>query len=119
YFIYSIRGDKAAYVEVPKLDAGVMDDKDFRFNEIALPAAQARGELKLKLRAALTAAGLYEKEAEAMVKTWDDSWLGEPGLRVLYVLPQKWADGVLPVKITPAPAEMKRVFVGRAEIITN
>lgn len=119
YFIYSIRGNKAALVEEPVLDPGVMDDKNFKFDEIARPADEVRQELGAKLCAALTKAGLYDREAAAMVKTWDDSWLGEPGLRVLYVMPQQWANEVLPVKISPAPAEMKRVFVGRAEILTN
>lgn len=118
YFIYAVRGEKAALVEVPVLDAGVMDDKDFKFDEIARPAASVRSELAGKLRSTLTRAGLYEKEAASMVKTWEDSWLGEQGLRVLYPLPEKWADEVLPLKISPAPKELKRVFVGRAEMIT-
>ena len=53
-----------------------------------------------------------------MVKTWDDSWFAEQGTRVLYTLPQQWTDGVLPLAITPAPKEVRRVFVGRAELIT-
>ena len=27
-----------------------------------------------------------------MIRTWEDSWFGEPGLRVLYTLPRSWAD---------------------------
>ncbi len=119
FFIYSIRGDKAALVEEPKLDAGVMDDKEFKFDAIARPASEVRAALTAKLRAALISAGLYEKEAAAMVKTWDDSWLGEQGLRVLYVLPQKWSHEVLPLKFSPAPKDLTRVFVGRAEILTT
>lgn len=65
----------------------------------------------------LVASGLYEREAEAMIKTWRDSWF-EEGLRVFYILPRAATDGVLPVKIEPAPAELVRVLVGRAEIIT-
>jgi hypothetical protein len=118
FFVYAVRGNKAALVEEPVLDAKVMDDKEFKFDKIARPIAEVRAELAAKLRAALTNAGLYEKEAAAMVKTWDDSWLGEQGTRVLYLLPQKWSDTVLPLTITPAPKEVKRVFVGRAEIIT-
>jgi hypothetical protein len=105
-------------VEVPVLPAKVMDDKDFKFDQIARPAAEVRTELADKLRTALTSKGLYAKEAAAMVKTWDESWFGEQGTRVLYILPPKWADEVLPLKITPAPKELKRVFVGRAELIT-
>jgi hypothetical protein len=65
----------------------------------------------------LVAQGLYEKEAAAMVKTWRDSWF-EEGLRVFYILPRRETDVILPVTIKPQPAELARVFVGRAEIIT-
>jgi hypothetical protein len=62
--------------------------------------------------------GLYKLEAKAMVKTWNDSWFSEEGLRVLYTLPRSWTDRTLPLKISPAPTEVVRVMVGRAEIIT-
>jgi len=52
-----------------------------------------------------------------MVNTWEDSWL-EDGTRVLYILPKAWTDEVLPLTITPAPQEVARVMVGRAEVIT-
>ncbi len=82
------------------------------------PLDIARKELASKLQAGLVRAGLYESEASAMVKTWDDSWFAENGTRVLYVLPSAWADRVLPLTLTPAPREVARVFVGRAEVIT-
>jgi hypothetical protein len=61
--------------------------------------------------------GLYAKEAKAMVKTWRDSWF-EPGLRVFYTVPRMATAHVLPLSMNPAPAELVRVLVGRAEIIT-
>jgi len=61
--------------------------------------------------------GLYEKEARAMIKTWQDSWF-EEGLRVYYLVPRKVIDTLLPITIRPRPHEITRVFVGRAEIIT-
>ena len=118
FFIYAVRGDKAALVKVPALDAKVTDDVKFRFDTIARPVAEVRVELGNELRRALVSEGLYEREADAMVKTWEDSWFDEQGTRVLYTLPQMWSDQVLPLKITPAPKELKRVFVGRAELIT-
>jgi hypothetical protein len=74
--------------------------------------------LAAALRSALVRQGLYEKEAAAMVKTWETSWLHEPGLRVLYTLPRAWTDRTLPLTISPAPKALERVMVGRAEIIT-
>ena len=73
--------------------------------------------LLMDLKQVLTAGGLYEREAEAMVKTWRDSWF-EEGLRVFYLLPRRTTDEILPVTIEPRPAELVRVLVGRAEVIT-
>src|SRR5262249_34435724 len=53
-----------------------------------------------------------------MVKTWKDSWFEEEGIRVLYVLPKKWTDEILPMSIIPQPHELVRVMVGRAELIS-
>jgi hypothetical protein len=52
-----------------------------------------------------------------MVKTWEDTW-SEEGLRAFYVLPRQQTDAVLPLEITPKPAKLVRVLVGRMEIMT-
>jgi hypothetical protein len=52
-----------------------------------------------------------------MVETWRDSWF-EEGTRVFYLIPRKTVDAILPLTVTPAPAETARAFVGRMEIIT-
>lgn len=70
-----------------------------------------------ELKQILVASGLYEREAEAMIKTWRDSWF-EEGMRVFYVLPRQTTDTVLPITIEPSPAELVRVLVGRTEVIT-
>lgn len=70
-----------------------------------------------ELEATLISQGLFAKEARAMVRTWQDSWF-EEGLRVFYIVPRKTTDEILPITITPAPANLSRVLVGRAEIIT-
>jgi hypothetical protein len=70
-----------------------------------------------RLRQSLVAAGLYDKEADAMIKTWRNSWF-EPGMRVFYVLPRSATDAVLPITIDPRPDELVRVLVGRTEVIT-
>lgn len=73
--------------------------------------------LLVDLRQILVASGLYEKEAEAMIKTWRSSWF-EEGMRVFYLLPRRTTDEILPVTIDPRPAELVRVLVGRAEVST-
>ncbi len=66
---------------------------------------------------ALVGAGLYEKEAKAMLATWRDSWF-EEGLRVIYLVPRAMTDEVLPLQVTPAPSSSVRVLVGRFEVLT-
>ena len=60
----------------------------------------------------LAAAGLYGKEAAAMIETWRDSWF-EVGMRVFYVLPRAEVDRVLPLQIKPAPAQVAREAITR------
>ncbi len=51
-----------------------------------------------------------------MLATWRDSWF-EEGLRVFYILPRTAVDSVLPMSVTPSPASLVRVFVGRVELL--
>lgn len=74
-------------------------------------------ELSEAVVAALVEEKLYEKEARAMVKTWETSWFGEEGTRLFYMLPQSITDELLPLKIDPVPDETVRVMVGRLEIM--
>lgn len=117
-FLYIVRGDKALLEPLGAIDASdEVRSVAYDFQK-ARPLAEVRADFGKKLQAAIVAGGLYEKEAAAMVKTWDDSWFGEQGMRVLYTLPQTWSDRVLPLTFSPAPREIKRVFVGRAEMFT-
>jgi hypothetical protein len=61
--------------------------------------------------------GLYLDEAQAMVRTWNDSWF-EEGSRLIYIVPPQFVDKILPLSINPAPAQTVRVFVGRLELVT-
>lgn len=118
-FVFSRRGGRAAVLPLEPLAPGTVVEREFDFERLAGPLSEVRARLAASLRAALASAGLYPREAAAMVQTWDDSWFDEPGTRVLYLLPAGWAEHILPLRITPAPAEIRRVFVGRAEIITE
>jgi hypothetical protein len=74
-------------------------------------------QLRQDLETALIAQGLFPKEAQAMVETWQDSWF-EEGSRLIYVVPSSEVDAILPLQITPTPAQTVRVFVGRIELVT-
>ena len=80
--------------------------------------ASSVDELAAAMAQSLVVAGLYEREALAMVNTWRTSWFGEEGTRVLYLVPPKLTDAILPLDVKPAPQEMVRVLVGRMEILT-
>ncbi|HSI13214.1 MAG TPA: hypothetical protein VK961_14275 [Chthoniobacter sp.] len=112
-FLYEVRADgRLAWIAVPKLAPG-------ESQSVALSQAETEGDkLMDSLRSALVHEGLYEKEAAAMVKTWESSWFGERGVRVLYTLPREWTDRALPLAVTPAPKSIERVMVARAEVIT-
>jgi hypothetical protein len=73
--------------------------------------------LRQQLTGTLVTAGLYPKEAQAMVATWSDSWF-EEGMRVFYVVPRSFVDSVLPLTLAPAPETVARVFVGRVELLS-
>jgi hypothetical protein len=74
-------------------------------------------QLRFDLENALIAQGLYLKEAQAMVETWRDSWF-EEGSRLIYIVPSRAIDAVLPLQVEPAASQTERVFVGRIELIT-
>jgi hypothetical protein len=73
--------------------------------------------LRRDLEQLLVKSGLYAREATAMVDTWRDSWF-EEGTRVFYVVPSAAVDRILPLRISPAPTSVARVFVGRMDAIT-
>jgi hypothetical protein len=107
--IFENRGGKIGY---RKLDAFMGETTSER------PTLDGNIDLLISdLKQILVASGLYEKEAEAMIKTWRTSWF-EEGMRVFYVLPREITDSVLPINIDPKPTQLTRVLVGRAEVIT-
>ena len=107
--VFEKRGDRIGY-RISKNVRGELT--------IAAPALDANFEsLRADLERMLTDAGLYRREASAMVETWRDSWF-EEGTRVFYVLPRRAVDQILPIDIKPAPETSARVFVGRMEVIT-
>lgn len=74
---------------------------------------------RLNLNRALVEAGLYKDEAKAMIDTWEHGYFRTPGLRVLYVLGHQEVEEILPVRISPAPQGLERVFVGRIETLLD
>jgi hypothetical protein len=69
------------------------------------------------LEGLLISQGLFPDEAHAMLETWKTSWFDD-GSRILYIVPRRFVDSVLPLSISPTPTQLTRVFVGRLELIT-
>jgi hypothetical protein len=117
-FVLDVKGDSGRFIYVPKLEPGEVKTVSFNFGEQEIPLFAFSPFVSGRMSSALTATGLYPREALAMVNTWKDSWFREPGVRVLYVLPRKWTDDTLPMTLKPAPQELVRTMVGRAEVLT-
>jgi len=73
--------------------------------------------LSIALEGILISQGLFPDEAHAMLETWKNSWF-EEGSRLIYIVPRRFIDSVLTLRITPAPTTTTRVFVGRLELVT-
>jgi hypothetical protein len=109
--LIEINGDHIQAAKVEQLQAG----QSLPFSGLK-PITQE--QLSSMVQQSLVAEGLYEKEAESMVKTWKQSWFTENGTRVLYMVPGPTTDKLLPLSITPAPQSMLRVLVGRMEVMS-
>jgi hypothetical protein len=106
--VFENRGGKVGYRVLRGLKQPV---------EVQMPElTQDRESLHHELAGHLIAAGLFEKEALAMIETWRDSWF-EEGSRVFYIMPRSQVDAVLPLTVTPEPSAVARVFVGRVEVL--
>ncbi len=115
-FVLKVKNQTGHFIHLDELPAG--QEKMVPITEADLPLPKLADKLCGEMAEALVARGLYPREAKAMVNTWKDSWFAEEGVRVLYVLPREWTDRTLPMEIKPAPKELVRVMVGRAEVLT-
>jgi len=108
-FLFERRGASIGVRSVTSLEAKA---------ELAAPELNGTVEMvSEQILAALMDQGLYPDEARAMLETWKDSWF-EEGSRLLYLVPPAFVKRVLPLSISPEPAQTTRVFVGRLELVT-
>jgi hypothetical protein len=107
--LFERRGDKIGY----HIAASPQDHAIFEVPSVSGSINSVRRDLE----DLLVAQGLYPDEADAMLATWGDTWF-EEGSRLIYIVPRQYIDSVLPLSITPTPAQLSRVFVGRLELVT-
>lgn len=119
----NIRNGKAAFKELGSLSANSsrrISAPDFSKDLTpTIGLDEFEKSVGEKLVTALVASGLYQDEAQSMVNTWKLSYFRSEGTRILYVLPRGETDSVLPIQISPEPAELVRTLVGRVEILTK
>jgi hypothetical protein len=81
---------------------------------VALAAGQSRkvdlaaveiGGIEQSLRRDLAQAGLFEAEAEALLKIWHKGFFENSGVVAFYVLPRAEYERMLPLQLKPSPAK--------------
>jgi hypothetical protein len=107
--VFERHGDKLGY----RLVTSPQDHAIFEVPSVRGTISSVRRDLEVLL----ASQGLYPEEAYAMLETWGDSWF-EEGSRLIYIVPRAYVDSILPLSISPAPAQLSRVFVGRLELVT-
>jgi hypothetical protein len=108
-------GDKVSFVLLNPLKAGETSTV-----KIAEPVTSTnwQREVYAAMRGELVQAGLFPKEADAMLQTWWNSYFERPGLRVFWIVPESFTRSVLPLTVEPSPGQQTRVLVGRSELLT-
>jgi hypothetical protein len=110
--VYRLSDETLTFGMVPDIRSGQTVSVPEPYRQIDLDT------LSEVMRKELISAGLYEKEATAMINTWTSSWFMEQGTRLFYFVPQEITDRELPLHISPRPHEQLRVMVGRVEIMS-
>jgi hypothetical protein len=118
-FVISIKADgKGKYAFFEQVAAGGSRETVLDTRENWLSKEMLVRRISEELEECLVQEGLYRKEAKSMVKTWTDSYFETEGTRVLYLLPQKMTDELLPLTLAPKPVELVRVLVARVDLMT-
>lgn len=115
-FVFNHPGydDKVSFALLEPLKAGQTCSV-----KLAAPVASPNWEHEVyaAMRGVLLQAGLFPKEADAMLQTWWRSYFEHPGLRAFWIVPEKFTDGILPLTVEPSPRRQVRVLVGRSELL--
>jgi hypothetical protein len=118
-FVITIKADgKGKFQFISRIAAGGSKEVHLDVSENCLSKEMLIRRIGEELEECLTMEGLYRKEAKSMVKTWTDSYFETPGTRVLYLLPEAMTEALLPLKVEPRPAELKRILVARVDVMT-
>ena len=112
--LFERRGEKIGFREVDALREGAILDPPV----LGVSQNASLDSLLHDLEASLISSGLYPEEAHAMLESWKDSWF-EEGSRLIYIVPNSFVEKILSLSIAPQPSAVRRVFVGRMELLTS
>lgn len=118
-WLVEIRRDgTAAFRKLPAFDLrpGVSETTPSMFDTKAFSLENMK-HLRDALHEALMEDGLFADEAAALLNTWELSYFKSAGMRLFFIVPRAWTDHYLSLEIS-VPAEVKRVMVGRIELVT-
>jgi hypothetical protein len=79
----------------------------------------SKERVMLNFKNALKIAGLYDDEAEAMLRTWQHSYFETSGIKLFWIVPTATTNKILPLTMQPLPKSLKRVMVGRSEVLAT
>ena len=86
FFILGLESKSGNFAYVPTLQPGEQKTVAINIENGALSPADLSAKISHDVAAALVRTGLFQREADAMVNTWRDSWFAEDGVRVLYLV---------------------------------
>jgi hypothetical protein len=116
-YLIKLHDGRGSFSYVEQIPAGEHQSLPVEPLTSELPVGELAQSIGEHVAGSLVIAGLFPREAAAMVNTWKDSWFAEDGWRVLYVLPEAWTDATLPITLSPKPGHLVRVMIGRAEVL--
>jgi hypothetical protein len=116
-FILNVQNGRGTYSYATALRPDASLERPIPSMNASLPLDQFVATISADVESRLVASGLFRKEAQAMVNTWESSYFKTDGIRVLFVLPQAWTDRFIPMRVTPPPEQIVRVMVGRIELL--
>ena len=88
-----------------------LSDKKIKFKSTAEASAHIRQQVEAR--------GLYKKEAAGMIKIWEKDMFEKVGQRALYLMEAADIEKLIPLNISPAPKEKKRVMIIRVECLSH
>lgn len=119
-FVFVLKNDYQNKKKLVYWSGNMTENQNIKLNLNDKEAKEFSETHILEFKKALEQAGLFPKEAEAMMNTWKKSYFEKQfGLTVFYIVPENKLNQLLPINFSVKPDEFKRAFIGRIKIDEN